>query len=136
MFRTALLLSVATLLGAQAPDVKRAPAPYTSPASGPEMFKAYCASCHGAQGKGDGPVAKDLKIAVPDLTHLSKAHQGTFPDLKVAQIIKGEGQARAHGSLDMPVWGPVFRAFNDRKDTVIHQRVANLTRYLKDLQAK
>lgn len=140
MFRTASLLTLsialALPLSAQAQAVKRVPAPYTSPGSGSEMYVAYCASCHGLKGLGDGPVATDLKVAVPDLTTLAKHNKGVFPDARVAQIIRGEVGARTHGALDMPVWGPVFRAFNDRQDSVIHQRVSNLTNYIGKLQAK
>lgn len=138
MFRSTFLLTLSLALTAQAPapTVKRSAAPYTSPASGAAMYMAYCASCHGPKGLGDGPVATDLKVPVPDLTQLAKRNQGVFPDVRVAQIIQGEGGARAHGGVDMPVWGPVFRVFDDRKSTTIHQRAANLTRYLAGLQAK
>lgn len=139
MLRTAsltLAALVALPLAAQEPTVKRVAAPYTSPASGVEMYGAYCASCHGLKGVGDGTVARDLKVLVPDLTLLAKQNKGAFPDVRVAQIIRGEVEARAHGALDMPVWGPVFRAFDGRQGTVVHQRVSNLTKYIESLQAK
>lgn len=134
---SALLALVACAsLGAQTPTVKKVRAQYTHPSSGVEMFKAYCASCHGSNALGDGPVATDLKMPVPDLTQLAKQNQGKFPDTRVAQIIRGEVKARSHGVLEMPVWGPIFRSFNDRQDIVVHQRVANLTDYLGTIQTK
>src|SRR4029077_8719707 len=43
----------------------------TSPASGKEMFNAYCAVCHGKDGKARAPAASALKKAPADLTRLS-----------------------------------------------------------------
>lgn len=138
MFRLFCLLALPTLLLAQAPgpDVKRRAAPYTSPTSGSEMYRAYCASCHGPSGQGNGPVATDLNVGMPDLTRMAQRNQGVFPELSVVQIIRGEGATRAHGNVDMPVWGPVFRTFDGRRDTALHQRVANLTRFLAGLQVR
>jgi mono/diheme cytochrome c family protein len=121
---------------AQKASVKKTPAPYTSPGDGAEMYQAYCASCHGALGTGNGPVASRLKTAPPDLTHLAKAHKGQFPAALVAQVIRGEAALGTHGDKDMPVWGPVFRAFNDRQETVVQQRVSSLTKHLEGLQTK
>jgi len=35
--------------------LKKVDISYTSPTSGVEMYKSYCAACHGTEGKGDGP---------------------------------------------------------------------------------
>lgn len=121
---------------AQSPDIKRVPARYTSPASGAEMYKAYCASCHGAKGLGDGPVAEHLKVAVPDLTTLSKQNKGVFPNVHVAQVIRGEVGLRSHGLQDMPVWGPVFLNLNNRQEAAVHVRVSNLSKYIESMQVK
>ena len=40
---------------------------------GPNLYKAYCAVCHGPNAKGDGPMAKSLKTAPSDLTRISTA---------------------------------------------------------------
>ena len=45
--------------------MKRVPAPYTRASSGKDMYLAYCASCHGKDGKGNGPAASALK-SVPN----------------------------------------------------------------------
>jgi mono/diheme cytochrome c family protein len=133
-----LILATAMALpaAAQNPDIKKVPARYTSPASGAEMYTAYCASCHGTKGLGDGPVAEHLKVPVPDLTTLTKQNKGVFPAVHVSQIIRGEVGARTHGLKDMPVWGPVFLNLNNRQEAAVHMRVSNLAKYIESLQAK
>ena len=136
----ALLLTLAASfslpVAAQEPAVKKVPAPYTSPTSGKDMYAAYCASCHGAKGQGDGPVAVHLKVLTPDLSQMAKNNKGVFPGARVAQVIRGQIEAQSHGTLDMPVWGPVFRSFNERQESVVQTRVSNLTKYLETMQAK
>ena len=46
---------------------------------GPELYMAYCASCHGKDAKGDGPMAKLLKTPPPDLTAIAVRNGGMFP---------------------------------------------------------
>ncbi|HYX69990.1 MAG TPA: c-type cytochrome [Terriglobales bacterium] len=132
---TAVLIVAVAALGQQ-PKVEKTAAPPTSAGSGQEMFKAYCASCHGADLKGDGPAAPALKTAPSDLTTLAKHNGGTFPTLHVAHIIAGEENYPAHGSKDMPVWGPVFRAVSGHDQSMVTLRVNNLTKYIEEHQAK
>lgn len=132
----AAALALALPAAGQESSVKKVPAPYTSPADGGEMYRAYCASCHGLDGKGHGAVAPRLKQAPPDLTRLARSHKGTFPSGLVASVIRGEASTGSHGAQEMPVWGPVFRSFDGRQDAVVQQRVATLTRYLESIQAK
>jgi hypothetical protein len=40
----------------------------------------------------------------------------------------------AHGSSDMPTWGPVFNALNN--PSVARLRIENLTTYVQGLQGK
>jgi mono/diheme cytochrome c family protein len=74
-------------------------------------YASYCASCHGIDGTGNGPLAESLKIKPTDLTVISKKNQGHFPYTMLRKTIEGTelGLARAHGPRDMPVWSPVFR---------------------------
>lgn len=74
-----------------------------------KMYAKYCASCHGVSAAGDGPVSRDLKVKVPDLTVLKRNNRGTYPLNRVMSAIDGSRSVRAHGSRDMPVWGEVFR---------------------------
>jgi mono/diheme cytochrome c family protein len=131
-----LLAAFVIVAVAQTPVVKKAPAPLTSPASGKEMYVSYCASCHGVAGKGDGPAAVALKVAPTDLTTLSRRNQGKFPGAHVAQAIKGDAAMPAHGSKDMPVWGPVFSSMSKGDQALVQLRISNLTKYIEAMQAK
>jgi len=116
--------------------VNQKPAQYTSPSSGKAMYLAYCASCHGKDGKGDGPAASAMKIALVDLTVLAAKNRGVFPENHVAQTVKGDSNTPSHGSKDMPVWGPIFGAIGTKSEGVLQLRVRNLTKYIESLQQK
>jgi mono/diheme cytochrome c family protein len=73
--------------------------------TGAQLFSRFCASCHGALGFGDGPVAPSLKVMIPDLSELSKRSGGPFPEDRVREIIDGRAVLPAHGTRPMPVWG-------------------------------
>lgn len=60
-----------------------------APDAGQQMYGAYCASCHGPGGQGDGPLAADLPVAPPDLTRLSAGNGGVFPYSDVMAQIHG-----------------------------------------------
>ena len=76
--------------------------------SGEEIFDRFCASCHGAQARGDGPVSRSLNVAVPDLTTIGVRY-GEFPSMLIRDVIDGRGiDSRAHGTRTMPVWGYEF----------------------------
>ena len=134
-FVTAILIVAVAALGQQ-PKVEKTGAPPTSAASGQEMYTAYCASCHGADLKGNGPAAPAMKTAPSDLTTLAKRNGGKFSTLHVAHIIAGEENYPAHGSKDMPVWGPVFRAVSQHDQSMVTLRVNNLTKYIEEHQGK
>ena len=114
--------------------IRKGPARRTSSSSGSEMYRAYCAACHGQGGKGDGPASSALKSAPADLTQLAKRNSGKFPELQVFGAINGDVQVPAHGSKDMPVWGVVFRAMGDNGVSGAKLRIRNLTRYIESLQ--
>jgi mono/diheme cytochrome c family protein len=116
--------------------VQKAPIEQTSPASGQEMFKTYCAACHGADAKGAGPASSDLKTVPPDLTTLAKRHDGKFPGDYVSNVLRYGAKAPAHGSSEMPVWGPLFATVSGRDPSVVNMRISNLVRYLESLQRK
>ncbi len=118
------------------PEIQKVPAAYTDPASGRQMFDSYCAACHGQGGKGNGPAAAALKTPPADLTQLAAKNGGKFPEAHVAQIIKGDALTPAHGSKDMPVWGPIFSNMSKQNEAVVQLRIRNLTNYIAGLQAK
>jgi len=131
---TIAFVMLACIASAQ-PAIKKTPVTPTSAASGQEMFKTYCAACHGQDAKGDGPAATALKKAPANLTQLSAHNGGKFPDLKVMATIKGDAETPAHGSKDMPVWGTLFASVSGSQAEV-QLRISNLTEYVKSIQAK
>jgi len=116
--------------------VKRAPIQNVTPASGEETFKSYCAACHGKDAKGAGPATVDLKSTPPDLTTLAKRHDGKFPADYVSNVLRNGVKAPAHGSSDMPVWGPLFAVVDGHDEALVNMRISNLVHYLESLQAK
>jgi mono/diheme cytochrome c family protein len=120
----------------QKPVVKQTPIKQTSATSGKEMFTQYCAPCHGAGGKGDGPAASSMKAAPTDLTQLTKTHDGKFPANHLAAVLKFGSGPGAHGSKEMPVWGPLFQSLDKYHDTAVQQRISNLVEYIETLQVK
>ncbi len=103
---------------------------------GKSLFQAYCASCHGIGGTGGGPAASALKAAPSDLTRIRERNRGTFPTARIQEIISGEEVATpAHGSREMPIWGPVFGQIAWDQD-LGKVRIYNLTRYIESLQKK
>ena len=103
---------------------------------GPELFRAYCATCHGKDAKGSGPMAASLRIAPPDLTRIAARNGGTFPFLQVQKIISGEQQPPAtHGTREMPVWGPIFSEVSWDQD-LGRVRIYSLAKYLEAIQVK
>lgn len=123
-------------LGAAAQKIKKVPAPYTSPASGKEMYINHCAACHGAEAKGDGPAATALKTLPTDLTVLAKKNGGKFPADHVYSSIVGDLNVPAHGTPEMPMWGNVYRSMSKGHQAEVQQRVANLTSYIESLQVE
>jgi|GEM_PF-335812 mono/diheme cytochrome c family protein len=101
---------------------------------GPDLYRAYCASCHGIDGKGHGPAAAALKATVPDLTLLSRNSRGEFPAKLVRNTITGEDMLAVHGSREMPIWGPIFHQVEADVDRG-NVRVYNLVNYLASIQA-
>jgi len=79
-------------------------------AKGRVTYRVYCASCHGSMAKGDGSVAKYLKVVPSDLTQIRARHDGEFPSEDIAATIDGRNAVKAHGSREMPVWGDVFQS--------------------------
>lgn len=118
----------------QAGQGKQDEIPLTSSYSGADMYKTWCASCHGTEGKGDGPAAAALKKSPADLTQLAKKNGGKFPTERVRDYIDGTKATAAHGSREMPVWGDFFHHLGD--ESTVTYRVVTLANYVQSLQAK
>ncbi|HVM93655.1 MAG TPA: c-type cytochrome [Terriglobales bacterium] len=117
-------------------EIKHVAVKQTSPASGVEMYKSYCAVCHGVDGTGNGPAASALKVAPTDLTALSAKNNGKYPSMRVASILRGEELLAAHGTKDMPIWGNLFWSMSSGHEAEVQQRVSNLNKYLESMQKK
>jgi len=102
---------------------------------GVDLYQRYCAVCHGKDGKGNGPAAPALKATPADLTQVAKNNNGKFPLGTVRQLLSGGSSTPAHGSQDMPMWGPVFRAMSPN-ESIAKLRADNLLRYLESIQQK
>jgi mono/diheme cytochrome c family protein len=139
-----MLAASAAISGAQdqanqstKPAVKKVPTPNVNPASGKDMYVAYCASCHGVNGTGNGPAASALKIPAADLTQLASKNGGKFPYAKVQQAIKGDpDMPKAHGTEKMPVWGPTLWQVSGHNEGQAQLRIKNITDYIDTLQKK
>jgi mono/diheme cytochrome c family protein len=135
LFLSIALLSLTGPIGRardqQAPK-KTASAPIEL--SGGEMFKSYCAPCHGSDAKGNGPMAAVLKVPPPDLTTLSRGNNGKFPADHVATVLKNGVDVPAHGTAEMPIWGSTFADIKTHR--VVTMRITELIHYLESVQAK
>ncbi len=109
---------------------------HLSPPSGKAVYETHCASCHGIDGRGGGPVAETIAMPVPDLTRLSARSGGAMPRDTISAYIDGRNMPDAHGARLMPVWGLVFATTEsivpgaDPPDA----RIATLLDYLETIQ--
>jgi hypothetical protein len=103
---------------------------------GVDNFHAYCSPCHGRDGTGNGPVGRVLKTPPSDLTTIMTRNKGVFPRGQIrAFIANGSPDIPAHGTSDMPVWGPAFHAL-DSSDRAADQRLANIVEYVSSIQRR
>jgi len=110
---------------------------------GKDLYAAYCASCHGMDGKGAGPASAAMKVSPPDLTKITVRARTSnkFPAERVEKLISGNGPATAgkmpssHGSSEMPVWGPVFHRV-ERDQDLGPVRLRNVVKYLESIQVR
>jgi mono/diheme cytochrome c family protein len=106
---------------------------------GAELFVTHCASCHGTDALGDGPVASALSTPPPGLTRIAERSGGVFPESSIARKIDGRFYLPAHGSREMPIWGA---RLSDQipglatGDEVARGRIASLVEYLKSQQVE
>ena len=120
---------------AQNAVVKKVPARPTVAVDGKIIFSQYCAVCHGADAKGGGPAADALMQRPTDLTQISRQNGGKFPEEKTLTELRGGAGITAHGSEDMPVWGPIFGNMSSNLNQA-QDRMHGLLDYLEKIQAK
>lgn len=122
MLRSLRLVRSATALAALGCLVPLACTPSPPPstpasraAAGADVFRRYCASCHGVAAMGDGPVAASLRKPPADLTRIAARRGGSFDAPAIAAFIDGRERVAEHGAADMPIWG---RRFDDRQESL------------------
>jgi mono/diheme cytochrome c family protein len=132
LFPLMFAISLSVTTAAQAP---RAPAPpeFFKSTDGQELYKFYCANCHGMDAKGR-PATPAMRSPSTDLTQLAAHNGGVFPRDRVIAVIKhGSPATPGHGPKNMPVWGAIFRSM-EPSDTLVEIRIENLVGYLESLQ--
>lgn len=129
-----VLFAFAMMCSVGVPDVDKnqLPASYVPP--GKQLYKNHCAACHGSEGKGDGPVASSLTKRPSDLTTLAMRNGGTFPTGYVANVLRFGSPPAAHGTSEMPVWGPIFLYIEHYNEAAVQQRIKNLCDFLASIQ--
>jgi mono/diheme cytochrome c family protein len=142
MLKRLLVTAIAATLAAglgyadQSKSKVTIPVSRTQATSGKQMYTSYCAPCHGMDGKGHGPVAPALKAPPTDLTLLSKANNGKFPDTHIVSVLQNGSEIPSHGTAEMPVWGPILGKMSQTHPQDRMLRISNLSRFLESMQAK
>lgn len=103
-------------------------------------YELACLSCHGVEGRGDGPLAMSLGLSPPDLTMISKLNNGKFPVRRITEIIDGRAVVAAHGARAMPVWGHRYRQATESEERSseielrARRQINALVKYLETIQ--
>lgn len=133
----AVLFSLASFSAtAQAQDKKSVHLAGSNPVSGLQLYKRYCAVCHGNDLKANGPISPEFKNPPADLTTLAQRHEGKFPDEYVQGVLRNGVKKPAHGDTEMPIWEPLFATIPGTDSALVSIRIVNLTNYIKSMQAK
>jgi mono/diheme cytochrome c family protein len=112
-------------------------APLDLPSQGRREYVRYCASCHGVNGEGNGPVARALVTHPPDLRRLSARYGTPLERERLEALIDGRTTITAHGDREMPVWGERFDGLPpdaDSRERTIAERISALLAYLQSIQ--
>ena len=105
--------------------------------AGGELYRTYCASCHGTGARGDGPLAGAMTRKPADLTEIAKRNGGLYPSELVFRTIDGKKPVRGHGGPDMPVWGDAFARSSRGGDAEsVKTIIQSLVDYLESIQAR
>lgn len=105
-------------------------------ARGRALYLRYCASCHGRNADGQGPVARALSTPPANLRLLSERYGNPLPEEQIARFIDGRADVKAHGPRDMPVWGSRVWEYPEGKgsESQVKEWVARLVAYLQSIQ--
>lgn len=106
--------------------------------TGEQLFVSLCASCHGALGRGDGPVAPFLVTPPSDLTRIAQRNNGSFLADRIHQFIDGRTERMVHGPREMPVWGQRLYFSANPEDAAARAhteaQISLLVEYLRSIQ--
>jgi mono/diheme cytochrome c family protein len=114
------------------------PSPPQGAEGGRLIFRTICASCHGTDARGDGPLAEHLATRPLDLTQIAARRDGAFPSELIASFVDGREDVPLHGPRTMPVWGDgLADAVGDEgeREARISRAVAMLVEYLESIQS-
>src|SRR5215831_16276295 len=65
---------------------------------GEEIYRAYCSTCHGVDGRGQGPTAAALSTPPADLTLIALRNGGAFPHDRIVRFVTyGDPSRPVHG---------------------------------------
>jgi mono/diheme cytochrome c family protein len=122
------LMAFLVIAAAQVPQLPRSQDNPSKPnktqvKEGGKLFQNYCASCHGLDARGSGPVTPALKTIPPDLTRIEKKN-GMFPAEHLQKSIAGRNGVDVHGTSEMPVWGNVLP----------EKEISIIVKYLESIQ--
>jgi mono/diheme cytochrome c family protein len=110
---------------------------YEQSTPGAEVFRTYCATCHGTSARGDGPLASSMRRKPANLAEIAKRNGGLFPSDLVFRTIDGRQPVRGHGGPDMPVWGDAFSKSREAGDDArVKAVIESLVGYLESIQMK
>lgn len=118
-----LALTVGGLVGAFAQEVSEPPEGWKLSGDADRVrstYETYCATCHGAEGHGDGVMAKFLEPKPKDLTNTE--YMDTRSDYELYLAIK-EGGAAVGLSDKMAPW----------KQLLAEQEIQDLTLLVREL---
>ena len=104
--------------------------------SGAYLYRAFCATCHGETGKGDGPVADIADRRPADLTILRRNNGGTYPRDRVLRVLENVEPIPGHEPPAMPNWRNVLKTTEGGNERVIRTRLEALADHVGTLQEK
>ena len=132
-----LLMSPLGASPASAQDTPVPSPPIKETVVGAELFRTYCAVCHGSSARGDGPLAQSMSRKPANLTEMAKRNGGQFPSEMAFRTIDGRQPIRGHGGPDMPVWGDAFARSRDGGDPArVKRMIEHLVGYLESIQLR
>jgi mono/diheme cytochrome c family protein len=105
-------------------------------AQGRALYLEHCASCHGLNADGQGPVAPALSTPPTNLRLLSERYGNPLPSDQIVRFIDGRADVKAHGPRVMPVWGEEAWKTPEAKGSKgqVKDWVAKLVAYLQSIQ--